>query len=61
MECERISEVVKKIEGFKTDDKVDMLINRFEEIMTELDVLGLLNNRWRYTRSAQFVDRLEES
>ena len=32
-ECERISEVMKKIEGFKTDEEVNILIDKFEVIM----------------------------
>ena len=37
-----------------------MLINRFEEMVTEIESVRLVD-RLKYALSAQFVDRLEES
>ena len=39
MVCEMIKEVEKKIIDFKTGEKVDLLIDRFEEMVTEMDAL----------------------
>ena len=39
---------------------MDLLIDRFEEMVTEIDAVRLVD-RLRYALSAQFVDRLEES
>jgi len=58
--CEKIMETMKKISGFQTDNKVDVLINRFEEMVTETETLGLAE-RLRYALSSQFIDRLEDS
>ena len=54
--CERIKEVEKKIMDFKTGEKVDLLIDKFEEMVTEMDALGLLTDRRRYAVSAQFIN-----
>merc|ERR1712105_525975 len=51
--CEKIMETMKKISGFQTDNKVDVLINRFEEMVTETETLGLAE-RLRYALSSQF-------
>ena len=58
--CERITEVMKKISGFKTEEKVDTLIDRLKEGVTEIEAVRLVD-RLKYALSAQFVDRLEES
>ena len=53
-------EIMKKISGFKTKEKVDMLIDRFEEMVTEIEAVKLVE-RLKYALSAKFVDRFEES
>ena len=50
---------MKKICGFRTDGKVDALIDRFEEMVTETETLKLAE-RLRYVLSSQFISRLEE-
>merc|ERR1712148_140967 len=59
MICEKITEVMKTICGFRTDDKVDTLIDKFDEMMVEVQSLNLMTARIRYALSSQFVDRLE--
>ena len=59
--CERIKEVEKKWMDFRADDKVDTLIDKLEEIVTEMETLGLLNDVRKYAISARFIDKLEES
>ena len=51
---------MKKISGFRTDDKVDVLIDNFDEMIMEVENLRLAR-RLKYALSSQFVDRLEES
>ena len=51
---------MKKISGFKTDDKVDNLSDNFDEMLIEVETLDLAR-RLKYALSSQFVDRLEES
>ena len=51
---------MQKISRFKTEEKVNMLIDRFEEMVTEIEAVKLVD-RLKYALSAQFVDRLEES
>ena len=58
--CEKITDTMKKISGFKTDDKVDNLIDNFDEMLIEVETLNLAG-RLKYALSSQFVDRLEES
>ena len=58
--CEKITETMKRISGFRTDEKVDVLINNFEEMVMEAETLRLAR-RLKYALSSQFVDRLEES
>ena len=50
---------MKKICGFQTDDKVEALIDRFEEMVTDAETLRLAE-RLRYALSSQFISRLEE-
>ena len=38
---EKIIETMKKISGFRVEDKVDMLIDRFKEMVTETENLRL--------------------
>ena len=56
---EKILELMKKISNFKMDDSVETLIDRFEEMMTEVDKEKLAENL-KYALSSQFVDRLEK-
>ena len=58
--CERITEVMKKISGFKTEQKVDTLIDRFKEMVTEIKAVRLID-RMKYALRSQFVDKMEES
>ena len=58
--CEKITETMKRISGFRTDKKVDVLIDNFEEMVMEAETLRLAR-RLKYALSSQFVDRLEES
>ena len=44
---------------FRTDNKVDILIDDFEEMVTETRTLRL-NERLEYALSSQFIDRLEK-
>ena len=57
--CEKIKDTMKKISEFKTNDKVDNLIDNFDEMLIEIKTLDLAR-RLEYAVSAQFVDRLEE-
>ena len=45
--------------GFKSEEKIEMKIDRFEEMVTEVDRIGLVNN-FRYAMSLQFLERLEK-
>jgi hypothetical protein len=55
---EKILEIMKKISNFKTENKVDGLINNFEEMVTETKKLKLAENL-EYALGLQFVERLE--
>ena len=57
--CEKIKDTMKKISEFKTNDKVDNLIDNFDEMLIEFKNLDMAR-RMEYALSAQFVDRLEE-
>ena len=48
------------ISGFKMDKKVKVLMDRFEDIVTEVDKVDLETNL-KYAFFLQFVDRLEKS
>ena len=52
--------MMKKIKGFKTKEKVDTLIDRFQEMVTETEAVRLVD-KIEYAQSALFVDRLEEN
>ena len=58
--CEQIKDVMKKMCGFKMSEKVDTLIDNFDEMLIEMTNLNLAG-RLEYAVSAQFVDRLEEN
>ena len=53
-------ETMKKISGFRIEDNVDVLIDRFEEMVTETETLKLAE-RLKYALSLQFIERLEDS
>ena len=57
--CEKITEVMKTICVFRTDEKVDNLIDKFDEMLLEVQNLNMMTNRFKYALSSQFVDRLE--
>ena len=56
---EKIMDTMKKICGFWTDNKVDVLLDDFEEMVTEAESVRLAE-RLRYALSSQFIERLEE-
>ena len=49
--CEKITETMKRISGFRTDDKVDVLIDNFEEMVMEVEALRLAE-RLKYALSS---------
>ena len=57
---EKMLDMMKNISGFKTDEKVEVLMDRFEDMVTEVDRIELGTNL-KYALSLQFVDRLEKS
>ena len=58
--CEQVKDTMKKICTFKMNEKVDTLIDNFDEMLIEMENLNLAG-RLQYAVSAQFVDRLEEN
>ena len=56
---EKVLDVMRKINNFKTDEKVDVLIDKFEEMVTETDRLRLAENL-KYALRLQFIERLEK-
>ena len=56
---EKILELMNKISNFKMDDNVETLLDRFEEMITEVDKINLAENL-KYALSSQCVDRLEK-
>ena len=59
---EKTLEVMKKIsgEGFKTDESVDKMLDRFEQMMAEIEKVRLAQNL-KYAMGLQFLERLEKS
>ena len=57
---EKTLDMMKKISGngFKSEDKIDVMIDRFEEMITETENIRLAENL-RYAMSLQFLERLE--
>ena len=57
---EKTLDMMKKISesGFKSEDKIDVMIDRFEEMITETENIRLAENL-RYVMSLQFLERLE--
>ena len=51
---------MRKISGksFKSEEKIDMMIDKFEEMATEIEMIKLVENL-RYAISLQFLERLE--
>jgi len=58
--CEQIKDTMKKICSSKMSEKVDTLIDNFDEMLMEMNNLKIAE-RLEYAVSAQFVDRLEEN
>ena len=52
--------MMRKISGrnFKAGDKIDKKIHGFEDMLTEMDKISLLENM-RYALGLQFLERLE--
>ena len=55
---ERIWELMKKISGYKMDDRVEILMDKFEDLITEVYRIDLASNL-KYALTLQFMDRLE--
>ena len=51
---------MKNISGFRTEEKVEVLIDIYEDMVTGVRRVDLVNNL-EYALSLQFVDRLEKS
>ena len=58
---EKTSDMMKKIsgDGFKQEDKIDVMIDKFEEMVIETENIKLAENL-RYAMSLQFLERLEK-
>ena len=58
---ERTQDTMRMISGssFKSEDKIEMEIDKFEEMVTEVDRIGLVNI-FKYAMSLQFLERLEK-
>ena len=58
---ERTQDTMRMISGsnFKTEDKIEMKIDKFEEMLTEVERIGFVNN-FRYALSLQFLERWEK-
>ena len=58
---EKTSDMMKKIsgDGFKSDDKIDVMIDKFEEMVIETENIKLAENL-RYAMSLKFLERLEK-
>ena len=59
--CERIKEIEQRWSDFKAGENVDIFIDKYEEIVTEMETLGLVTEMRRYAMNAMFIDKLEES
>ena len=46
--------------GFKSDDKIDVMIDRFEDMLTERKKIKLEENL-DYAKALQFLERLDNS
>ena len=56
---EKILELMRKISCFKMDDNVEILIDRFEELIMEVHK-GKLAENLKYALSNQCIDRWEK-
>ena len=58
---EKIMDILKKIngEGFKTEENVDSMIDKFEQMMAEIEKVKLAENL-NFAMGLQFLDRLEK-
>ena len=45
--------------NFKSEDKIEMKIDKFEEMLREVDRIGFINH-FRYALTLQFLERLEK-
>ena len=59
---EKTVEMMRRISGngFWSDEKIDMMIDRFEEMITETEKIKLAENL-KYAMGLQFLERLENS
>ena len=55
---EKVAEVMRKISNFKVEGTVEILIDKFEEMITKTERLRLAENL-KYALSLQFLERLE--
>ena len=58
---EKMIEVLKKIsgEGFKTDESTEKILDKFEQMMIEMDEVKLAQNL-KYAMGLQLLERLEK-
>ena len=58
---EKTSDMMKKIsgDGFRSEEKIDVKIDKFEEMVIEIENIKLAENL-RYAMSLQFLERLEK-
>ena len=54
---EKTAEMMRKISGksFKSEEKIDVMIDKFEELVTEVEKIKLAENL-RYATSLQFLE-----
>ena len=59
---EKTSDMMRKIsgEGFKSDENVDRMLDRFGDMVTEIEKIKLAKNL-KYVLGLQFLERLERS
>ena len=59
---EKTLEVMRKIsgEGFRSDDSVDKMVDRFEDMVLEMKKIRL-EERLQYAMGLQFLERVEKS
>ena len=59
---EKTIEIMRKIsgEGFKSDESVDKMMDRFGDMIVEMKKINLANNL-DYAMGLQFLERLEKS
>ena len=57
---DKILDLIRTICGFRTDEKVETLMDNFEKMMTEIRKLDLVRHL-EYAVTLQFLDRVEKS